>query len=755
MTITPISLYTPQTQRNLQTLTAKVADFIRKNWALLTIATFVFGVAGYLLYSNYMASRIIVMPPSSQKFENLYSNITQSEMQQAIDFLKGKSLTAPQSFLLTGSGFSGKSHIARAVSHAANVPIIQIDCKSNLDNLKNKIANAFAAAKSQAGCVILIQHAEVLKTEIDIEKGQLSIKRPPALTQLQKDLSELGKLAKVAVFVTAKNETSDLGNIHFDDKFVVALPDSANRLNILTALTKGITCEADLKKWARKTSGWNYAQLLHFVGSVDGKITDDALDKLYVERQKMVDGQFKSSLKSLNDLGPGEFLTKSKYCFDDIAGNSDAKEKMQEVADYLQNPEKYQKILKEPSNELAPKGVILHGEPGTGKTALAGALASQADCPFLYIKGSMASKWVGDCAKNMRNLFAQARATNRPCIIFMDEIDSIGKRTDDMTGSASSAREMITAFTSETDGLTDWPHPIVVIGATNRLDTLDDAFTRPGRFDRVIEVKLPTKKESLEILKIHAAKYHLDKDFKLSSIASLAYGRPGAWLKELLKDAAREAINEGKDKIADAHLFEAFEKRCMGAKTTEEQAKEKIERVAAHEIGHALVAAKHGKTVQAVTVRPRGEAAGLTYSTYDTDKMLTKELCEKEIQICLGGQAAEEIMYNDHAAGCKSDRDRAKKIIESMILQYGYGKRNSPYPEKLSEFLRKAVEEEIEEVFNTQLANAKAIITKDLIESIRPALVQEEILTADKFKQLLPKDFLQTASPSRPRAQTQ
>ena len=756
MTITPISLYTPQAGRQISSTTAKVIEFIRQNWVLLTLSAAIIGFTAYAMLSSYFANRVIIQPPCSQTFDDLHSNIKQGELQPTIDFLKGGTLAAPQSFLLTGSGFSGKSHVARAVSQAAGVPIIEIDCRQNTDYLRNKVNSAFEIAKSEKGCVILIKHAEVLNPEDLIMIEGKRIQQPnPTAEQLKKDLNDLGKQAKVAVFVTAKTSTADLQHIHFDKKLSVSLPDCANRLSILTALTKDKECEADLKKWARKTAGWSYARLFVFVNQAQGKITDDVLDKSFPEMQKTIDTEFACSLKDLNDLGPGEFLITSDNTFDAIAGNKDAKDKMLEIADYLEDPEKYEKILKTPSSELAPKGVILHGEPGTGKTAMAGALANKANCAFLYVKGSLATKYVGDAAKNVRNLFAQARATNRPCIIFMDEIDAMGKRTDDMTGSAASAREMITTFASETDGLSDWPHPIIVIGATNRPDTLDSALTRPGRFDRMIEVKLPTKKEALEILKIHADKYHLDDNFNLDSIASISYGKPGAWLKEVLKEAARQAVKDGKDKISDTHLVEAYQKQSMGAATSEKQAKQELERTAAHEIGHALVAAKHGKTVQIVTIRPRGHAAGLTYATRDHDITPSKEELEQEVQILLGGQAAEEVMYKKNWTGCIDDRQRAEKIIHDMVYKYGYGNRKSPYPDKPSERLKQAAEQETEQIFDAQLAAAKGIITKGLIEKVRPKLMEEEILTADQFKKLLPEGFVQSASTSRTRSQTQ
>lgn len=357
--------------------------------------------------------------------------------------------------------------------------------------------------------------------------------------------------------------------------------------------------------------------------------------------------------------------------FKDVAGQEEAKESMYELVDFLHNPGKYTKI-----GAKLPKGALLVGPPGTGKTLLAKAVAGEAKVPFFSLSGSdFVEMFVGVGASRVRDLFKQAQQM-APCIIFIDEVDAIGKSRDSHYGGGNDEREQtLNQLLSEMDGF-DTSKGLVILGATNRPEVLDKALLRPGRFDRRIIVEKPDLKGRIEVLKVHAKDVHMDESVDLEAIALATSGAVGSDLANMINEAAIMAVKNGRNSVSQADLFEAVEVVIAGKEkkdrilSTEEK---KI--VAYHEIGHALVAAlqKDAEPVQKITIVPRTMGSlGYVMQVPEEEKYLMseKELLADIITFC-GGRAAEQLVFDSVTTGASNDIEKATKMARAMVTQYG------------------------------------------------------------------------------------
>ena len=360
--------------------------------------------------------------------------------------------------------------------------------------------------------------------------------------------------------------------------------------------------------------------------------------------------------------------------FDDVAGADSAKEELEEIIKFLKNPERFERL-----GGKVPKGVLLVGPPGTGKTLLARAVAGEADAPFFSVSGSdFMEMFVGVGASRVRDMFSEAKETS-PAIIFIDELDSIGrKRGAGMGGGHDEREQTLNQLLSELDGFEE-NQGVVVIAATNRPDILDSALTRPGRFDRQITVDLPTKKARTEILKIHARDKPLSDDVNLEEIARSTPGFSGADLENLLNEAALLAGRYEHDAILTSDIEEARDKVIMGLKR-DGMALDDEERklLAYHEAGHAIVAAAlpNADPVHKVTIVPRGKAMGVTQQLPEKDKYLYQEdyLLDR-LAVVMGGRAAEEIIFDNPTSGAENDLKQVRKMARKMVLDWGMGER--------------------------------------------------------------------------------
>ena len=356
--------------------------------------------------------------------------------------------------------------------------------------------------------------------------------------------------------------------------------------------------------------------------------------------------------------------------FSDVAGVDEAKENLTEIVDYLHNPDKYRQI-----GASMPKGVLLVGPPGTGKTMLAKAVAGEANVPFFSMSGSeFVEMFVGMGASKVRDLFKQAKE-KAPCIVFIDEIDAIGKKRDGQLGSNDEREQTLNQLLTEMDGF-EGNSGVIILAATNRPESLDPALTRPGRFDRRVPVELPDLKGREEILKVHARKVKIADDVNFGKVARMASGASGAELANIVNEAALRAVRDGRGFATQADLEESIEVVIAGYQKKNAILTDREKRIVAyHEIGHALVAAKQTNSapVQKITIVPRTSGAlGYTMQVEEGDHyLMSKEEIENKIATYTGGRAAEEVVFGSVTTGASNDIEQATKLARAMISRYG------------------------------------------------------------------------------------
>ena len=356
--------------------------------------------------------------------------------------------------------------------------------------------------------------------------------------------------------------------------------------------------------------------------------------------------------------------------FSDVAGEDEAKENLTEIVDYLHNPGKYKEI-----GASMPKGVLLVGPPGTGKTMLAKAVAGEANVPFFSMSGSeFVEMFVGLGASKVRDLFKQAKE-KAPCIVFIDEIDAIGKKRDGRVGGNDEQEQTLNQLLTEMDGF-EGNSGVIILAATNRPESLDPALTRPGRFDRRVPVELPDLKGREEILKVHAKKIKVADDVDFSKIARMASGASGAELANIVNEAALRAVRDGRKYATQADLEESIEVVIAGYQKKNAILTDKEKMIVSyHEVGHALVAAKQSNSapIQKITIVPRTSGAlGYTMQVDEGNHyLMSKEEIENKIATLTGGRAAEEVIFGSVTTGASNDIEQATKLARSMITRYG------------------------------------------------------------------------------------
>ena len=445
--------------------------------------------------------------------------------------------------------------------------------------------------------------------------------------------------------------------------------------------------------------------------------------------------------------------------FKEVAGLTEEKEEVQELIDFLKNPKKFQTI-----GARIPKGVLLVGPPGTGKTLLAKAVAGEAKVPFYYISGSdFVELFVGIGASRVRDMFKQAKM-NAPCLIFIDEIDAVGRQRGAGLGGGHDEREQtLNQLLTEMDGF-GANEGIIIIAATNRPDVLDPALLRPGRFDRQITVSLPDKNARQEILAVHARNKTLDKSVTLENLAKRTPGFSGADLENLLNEAALLTVRRNKKAITMAENDEATDRVLMGpAKVTKKYTEKEKKLVAYHEAGHAVLGLKldGANEVQKITIIPRGHAGGYTMMTpkEDTFTSTKKELLDA---ICglLGGRVAEEIIFKEVTTGAHDDFKKATNIARRMVTEYGMSSlgpmmldepsentflgRDYHKNKNFSDIVAHEIDEEMRSIINTCYEKSKKILNdnKDLLKLIAETLLEEETITKEQIDYLVENGHL-------------
>ena len=443
-----------------------------------------------------------------------------------------------------------------------------------------------------------------------------------------------------------------------------------------------------------------------------------------------------------------------KVKFDDVAGCDEEKEEMKEIIDYLKFPKKFEKM-----GARIPKGILLVGHPGTGKTLLAKAVAGEADVPFYSISGSdFVEMFVGVGASRVRSMFENAKKT-APCMIFIDEIDAVGRQRGAGIGGGHDEREQtLNQLLVEMDGIND-NAGIVIIASTNRPDVLDPALLRPGRFDRQITVALPDRKGRTEILKVHARNKHLSSEIDLGALAKRTPGFSGADLENVLNEAAILAVRENKNEITMANLDEAIDRVMMGpAKKSRTYDDKTKELVAYHESGHAIIGLylDDATVVQKVTIIPRGQAGGYNLMTPKDEKMMnTKNDLLATITSYLGGRSAEEMFFDDITTGAVNDIERATNLARDMVTLYGMSSlgpvkynggndnvflgRDYNAPSNVSGQVAFEIDQEVRNIIDQCHNKAKEIIGehKDELVRIAKALMEYETLTSEQIERIV------------------
>ena len=444
----------------------------------------------------------------------------------------------------------------------------------------------------------------------------------------------------------------------------------------------------------------------------------------------------------------------NKVTFKDVAGLSEEKEEVKELIDFLKAPKKFQKL-----GARIPKGVLLVGPPGTGKTLLAKAVAGEADVPFYFISGSdFVELFVGVGASRVRDMFQQAKRT-APCLIFIDEIDAVGRQRGTGLGGGHDEREQtLNQLLTEMDGF-GANEGIIIIAATNRPDVLDPALLRPGRFDRQITVSLPDVKGREEILAVHAKNKILADGITLKNLAKRTPGFSGADLENLLNEAALLAVRRNKSEITMSEIDEATDRVLMGpAKTSHKYSEADRKLVAYHEAGHAVIGLKlrNASDVQKVTIIPRGQAGGYNMMVPSEEKLCsTKTDLLEEITGLLGGRTAEEITFGEITTGAHNDFEKATKIARAMVTEYGMSDlgplqfeqqsgsvflgRDYNKPQHFSNEVANEIDMEMRKIINNCHKEAKEIISKnkDLLKLIAEALLEYETLTKEQIDYLV------------------
>ena len=580
------------------------------------------------------------------------------------------------------------------------------------------------------GCLIIFKMFNVKVNELSYD-------------EFMKDLNG-GKVTELTITPKVRTETymleGKLSDYAENESFILYLPQSEEFISKITAAKEG-TSNFELKiNTDAEASSW-LAVLVDVV-----PIVILAGVTIWIFTRQLGDGS-----KSM-DFGKSraKLVEESRATFKDVAGLTEEKEEVQELIDFLRNPKKFTSM-----GARIPKGVLLVGPPGTGKTLLARAVAGEAKVPFYYISGSdFVELFVGIGASRVRDMFKQAKM-NAPCLIFIDEIDAVGRQRGTGLGGGHDEREQtLNQLLTEMDGF-GANEGIIIIAATNRPDVLDPALLRPGRFDRQVTVSLPDKNARIEILKVHAKNKVLAKNITLEYLAKRTPGFSGADLENLLNEAALLAVRRNKKEITMAEIDEATDRVLMGpAKVTKKYTDKEKKLVAFHEAGHAVMGLKldGANEVQKITIIPRGHAGGYTMMTPKEESFnYTKNELLESICGLLGGRVAEEVTFGEITTGAHDDFKKATKIARSMVTEYGMSSlgpmmleepdgntflgRDYTKNRNISDTVAHEIDEEMRSIINNCYEKAKKIISenKDLLSLIANTLLEEETITKEEI----------------------
>ena len=553
-------------------------------------------------------------------------------------------------------------------------------------------------------------------------------------------------------------EEKNIGKVQVEDSEITFTDKSGENIYQTGAmddptLTERLyECGATFTKEVQKATSpvWNFIvtvvlPLLIFIG-LGQYMNKKLMEQMGGGKNSMAFGMGKSNAKVYVQSTQG-------IHFSDVAGEDEAKENLAEIVDYLHNPQKYTE-----AGASMPKGLLLVGPPGTGKTMLARAVAGEANVPFFSISGSeFVEMFVGMGASKVRDLFKQAKE-KAPCIVFIDEIDAIGqKRSGGAMGGNDEREQTLNQLLTEMDGF-EGNTGVIILAATNRPESLDPALTRPGRFDRRVPVELPDLAGRQAILEVHAKKIKVDSDVDFHTIARMAAGASGAELANIVNEAALRAVRNGRTIVNEADLEESIEVVIAGYQKKNAVLSDQEKKVVSyHEIGHALVAAlqTHSAPVQKITIIPRTSGAlGYTMQVDTGDKyLMTKQEIENKIATFTGGRAAEEVIFGEITTGASNDIEQATKLARAMITRYGMSDEfdmvaletvNNQYlggdaSLACSAETQRRIDEKVVELVRTQHEKAVRILkeNRSKLDELAQFLYEKETITGEEFMEIL------------------
>jgi len=689
-----------------------------------------------------------------------------------IDFLKNPEkyrkmgAKIPKGVLLVGEPGNGKTLLARAVAGEAGVPFYSITGSDFIEVFVGvgaaRVRDLFEQARKNSPAIIFIDEIDAIGRHRGSGLGGGHDEREQTLNQLLTELDGFDSKKAPVIIMGATNipEVLDKALLRpgrFDHQVNIPYPGLKDREEILRihGRNKKFDESVDLHKIAVDTAGFTGADLANLInfGAINASKNDrskiDSQDMLKAMSRIQASKEAVQHSPSLLQKGSGQarlFMpSQVKFKFSDVAGLPEAKEELKDIMDFLKNPDKFKKL-----GAKIPHGVLLSGEPGNGKTLLAKAMAGEVNCPFFSASGAeFIEQYVGVGASRVRELFAQARK-HAPCIIFIDEIDSIGARRHTGDGGTSEYAQTLNQLLTEMDGFESSEKPIIVVGATNRPDMLDSALMRPGRFDRQVHVPYPSIEVREEILKVHSKDKKFDSSVSLKKVARGTPGFSGAQLANIVNEAALHAVNNNRDAICMEDFEEARDKVLLGKKQkTIKQTKDELAVTAYHEGGHALVnllLPKYTDPLHKITILPRGGALGVTHSLPERDTYSqTKEQMIAQIKVLLGGRVAEDIVFDTVTTGASSDFKHASDIVRKMVCYYGmsdlgpvrYGQ--SHYDFKYSEKTREDIDNEVRKIIKSAYDDTKKLLMDDRkkLDKLAQALLDKETMYAGEVYELL------------------
>ncbi|MBY0109834.1 MAG: ATP-dependent zinc metalloprotease FtsH [Candidatus Babeliaceae bacterium] len=687
-------------------------------------------------------------------------------LQDIIDYLKfpekykRSGAQVPRGVLFIGEPGNGKTLLAKALAGEAHCPFLSTTGSDFIEVFVGvgaaRVRDLFAQARKLSPCIIFIDEIDAVGRERGAGIGGGNDEREQTLNQLLTELDGFDSAGIPVIVIAATNRPEVLDKAllrpgRFDRRIVIPFPDFQARVDILKIHARALKVDesVDFNSIAGETAGFSGADLAHLMNQAALLATRN--DRSYITAQD-IERAHKHILESRSTEGaegnaqvamfmPVQVKTK----FTDVAGAYEAKEELQEVVDFLIRPEKYTRL-----GAQIPKGVLLTGDPGNGKTLLARAIAGESGRPFFAVSGSsFIEQYVGVGAKRVRELFAQARK-HAPSIVFIDEIDAIGIKRSDSGGDREYAQTLNQLLT-EMDGFATSRSAVIVIAATNRADILDKALLRPGRFDRKVEVPYPNIKAREEILAVHLRKVAYDPAVKLDILARATIGFSGAALANLVNEAAILAAKHEKAHV-DLHDFdEARDIIMMGKQMhSKKMSPEELRMVAYHESGHALVALMIPEDTMPLykfTILPRGNALGVAHYIPETDlHSRSKPEILAQIAVALGGRAAEDLGFAKVSTGALSDFEKATGMAHEMVRYFGmsdklgqvvYDRNNGG--SLYSEYTARLIDEEVKLIMDTQYARAIKILTdnRDKLEKLAETILEKETLYAEEVYALL------------------